>query len=156
MPKFEFTSNLRGKQLPKRSTKGSAGYDFFAPCDFIIPSGWTHLWNFIRKRAVVPAMVPTGVKAKMASNEALFLYNRSSNPGRGLVMANGVGVIDSDYYNNESNEGEICFMFYNLMPWSVKIEEGQKIGQGVFTLFRKTSDDEATATRKGGVGSTGK
>ena len=71
-------------------------------------------------------------------------------------MANGVGVIDSDYYNNESNEGEICFMFYNLMPWSVKIEEGQKIGQGVFTLFRKTSDDEATATRKGGVGSTGK
>lgn len=66
------------------------------------------------------------------------------------------GVIDSDYYGNEENDGEIGFTFYNLSNESVVIEKGEKLGQGIFQKFYITEDDEATGERKGGFGSTGK
>lgn len=159
MPKFEFISKSITKVntfLPKRSTLNSAGYDFEALEIITIPSCWGNIFRFLTFRPVKPTVVRTYIKAKMASNEVLYLYNRSSNPKKGLIMANGVGVIDSDYYNNSSNEGEIMFLFYNIMPWSVKINIGEKIGQGVFSTFKKTLNDSATGTRTGGMGSTGK
>ncbi len=134
--------------LPYRATKHSAGYDFEAAEDTIVPS----FWNLSEKK---PTFVKTGVKAYMQGNEALFLYNRSSNPfKKGLVMANSVGVVDSDYYNNEDNDGHIMFAFYNFFPEDILIKKGERIGQGIFQPYLKTDDDNATSKRMGGFGST--
>lgn len=93
----------------------------------------------------------------MPRDNALFLYNRSSNPLKhGLVLANGVGVIDADYYNNPSNEGEIFGSFYNLSPSDYAIHNGDVIMQGVFKDYLVTSDDKATGNRTGGFSSTDK
>ena len=142
--------------LPKRSTSGSAGYDFYAAEDTVVTSLWKSFWGFlIKNECPLPNIVYTRVKAKMRGNEVLFLFNRSSNPMKGLVLANGVGVCDADYFSNEKNDGDIGFAFYNLLPWDVTIKKGQKIGQGVFTTFLKTKDDIAEDKRSGGFGSTG-
>lgn len=160
-----------GINLPKRQTKNSAGYDFEAAEDTIIPS----IWKLMAKRliakvspfipnavefsydgnAVKPTLVKTGVKAYMQEDEALYLYNRSSNPiKRFLLLSNGVGVIDSDYYNNPDNDGEIMFQFINFGLHPVTIKKGERIGQGVFKKFLKADNDKATGERKGGHGST--
>ena len=89
-------------RLPERSTVNSAGYDFFSPCDIIIPAKTT-----IR--------VFTGVKCKLMPDMFLMLANRSSNPSRkSLVLMNGVGIIDADYYGNPDNDGEMAFDFHNI------------------------------------------
>lgn len=109
------------------------------------------------KKAFAPTLVHTGIKAYMQDDEVLKLYNRSSNPGKlGLVLANGVGVVDSDYYGNESNDGEIMFAFYNFLPWVVKIKRGDKLGQGVFEKYYKADEDTTSkeVNRQGGFGST--
>lgn len=116
-----------------------------------------HLNQF--KNTFKPTLVPTGIKAKMPSDEMLLLYNRSSNPlKRFLFLANGVGVIDSDYYNNEGNEGHIMFQFINLGPTPITIKKGERIGQGIFQKFLLTTDVEITQDieRTGGFGSTNK
>lgn len=142
--------------LPMRSTEKSAGYDFYASEEVVIPSIWKQVFkSFFSKQEIKPTCVFTNVKAKMRGNEVLFLFNRSSNPGKGLVLANGVGVCDADYFGNENNDGNIGFAFYNFMPWDVKIEKEQKIGQGVFTTYLRTDVDTASGTRTGGFGSTG-
>ena len=135
--------------LPERSTANSAGYDFCCAEDVEIPS----IWQSENKK---PTLVKTGVKAYMPNDEALFLYNRSSNPGKlGLVLANSVGVVDSDYYSNPDNDGHIMFAFYNFFPESVTLKAGDRVGQGIFQKFFKTDDDVANAARQGGFGSTG-
>ena len=150
---FEVVSSFSDINLPKRSTARSAGYDFEAAEDITVPS----IWKMVLKGSenIKPTFIKTGVKAYMQEDEALFLYNRSSNPGKkGLVMANSVGVVDSDYYNNADNEGHIMFAFYNFFPVDVTIKKGDRIGQGVFKKFLKADGDEANATRTGGFGST--
>lgn len=110
------------------------------------------------RKKLKPTLVPTGIKACMYKDEFLGLYNRSSNPlKRMLVLANGVGVIDSDYYNNEDNEGHIMFQFINLGFLPVKIKKGERIGQGIFQKFLTVETVEETRedTRSGGFGSTG-
>lgn len=150
---FEVCSNFSDISLPKRSTARSAGYDFEAAEDITVPS----IWKMALKGSenIKPTFIKTGVKAYMQEDEALFLYNRSSNPGKkGLIMANSVGVVDSDYYNNADNEGHIMFAFYNFFPVDVTIKKGDRIGQGVFKKFLKADGDEANAIRTGGFGST--
>jgi dUTP pyrophosphatase len=107
-------------ELPKRSTAGSAGYDFFACEDVIIQPGKIEL-------------VPTGVKAYFPPNEVLLLFNRSSIPRKkGLVLANGVGFIDSDYYNNPDNDGHIMFLYWNFDSTDSKvIKKGLVLANGV-------------------------
>lgn len=102
-----------------------------------------------------PVLVKTGIKAKFPSNEALFLLNRSSNPKRGLYLATGVSIVDSDYYNNEDNEGHIFIPFINLGHDDYMIEPGDRIAQGVFMNFNLVDDDIADGKRSGGFGSTG-
>ncbi|MBR2471405.1 MAG: dUTP diphosphatase [Clostridia bacterium] len=150
---FEVVSSFSDINLPKRSTARSAGYDFEAAEDITVPS----IWKLALKGSenIKPTFIKTGVKAYMQEDEALFLYNRSSNPGKkGLVMANSVGVVDSDYYNNADNEGHIMFAFYNFFPVDVTIKKGDRIGQGVFKKFLKADGDDAAAIRTGGFGST--
>ena len=103
-----------------------------------------------------PTLIKTGIKAYMQEDEVLYIYNRSSNPmKKGLVMANSVGVIDSDYFENPDNDGHIMFAFYNFYPFDVTIKKGDKIGQGIFEKFLITDDDCTEGERTGGFGSTG-
>jgi len=136
-----------GVNLPRRSTAHSAGYDFECAEKVKIPA---MLADVAR-----PVLVKTGIKAYMASDEALFIYNRSSNPIKmGLVLANSVGVVDSDYYSNPDNDGHIMLAFYNFSNREVVLEKGMRIGQGVFQKYLKADDDDADARRVGGFGST--
>ena len=102
----------------------------------------------------------TGIKCELMPDMALILANRSSNPSKkGLILANGVGVVDADYYGNSDNDGEIGFEFYNILDEDVVIKKGEKIGQGIIIHFIKTENDymsNPNLTRTGGFGSTGK
>jgi dUTP pyrophosphatase len=159
--------------IPKRSTAASAGYDFVVAEDIIIPpyelqsyemsvaaiesdpmtlSEIAHATKVLGTR---PVLVSTGVKCQMPSNVYLELSVRSSTPLKHwLIMANSVGVIDADYYNNPDNEGEIFFQLINLGPRPILLQKGDKIGQGIFKNYLTVSDDAAGGERIGGFGST--
>lgn len=138
----------KGINLPIRKTKYSAGYDIEAAEDVTIPSF---------KKGMNPTLVKTGLKAYMADDEVLFLYNRSSNPKKkGLILANSVGVVDKDYYGNPDNDGHIMFAFYNIKDEDVEIKKGEAIGQAVFQKYLVVDNDNAEGERKGGFGSTGR
>ncbi len=144
MVKFEKVNKITEDiKLPERSTLNSAGYDFFAIEDVTIP-------------AKKLTRVMTGVKCELMPNQVLLLANRSSNPSKkGLILANGIGVIDADYYGNPDNDGEMGFEFYNILDEDVVIKKGEKLGQGIIMKFDKTEDDYVTNVRKSGWGSTG-
>ncbi|HCU83351.1 MAG TPA: dUTP diphosphatase [Enterococcus sp.] len=157
-------------QLPQRATHHAAGYDFEAAEDIVIPSIWkaglkqgiTALSEVLKneettvdEKKLKPVLVPTGIKAYMGEDEFLQLANRSSNPlKRFLVLSNGVGVIDSDYYNNDANEGHIMFQFTNFGLKDVVIKNRERIGQGIFLPFLKADQDQTEQARKGGFGSS--
>jgi len=136
----------KGINLPERKTKYSAGYDMEAAEDVIIPSF---------KKGNNPTFIKTGVKAYMGDNEYLMLANRSSNPKKkGLILANSVGIIDKDYYENPDNDGDIIFAFYNIKEEDIEIKKGEVIGQAIFMPFLVADNDNAEGIRKGGFGST--
>ena len=138
----------KGINLPVRKTKYSAGYDIEAAEDTVIPSF---------KKGMNPTLVKTGLKAYMAEDEVLLLYNRSSNPKKkGLIVANSVGVIDRDYYGNPDNDGHIMFAFYNIKEEDIEIKKGEAIGQAIFQKYLVADDDNAEGERVGGFGSTSK
>lgn len=102
-----------------------------------------------------PTLVSTGVKAYMPKDSYLELSVRSSCPLKyWLIMANGVGIIDSDYADNPDNEGEIFFQIINLSPVPIILHKGDVIGQGIFKPYLKTDNDNAVEERMGGFGST--
>ena len=72
------------------------------------------------------------------------------------MLANGVGIIDYDYYGNESNDGHIFFQIINFAPFRIELHKGDRIGQGIILPYCITEDDEAGGTRTGGLGSTSK
>jgi len=130
--------------LPKRGTLKSAGYDFYAINDFVIHPGEV-------------LKVPTGVKVIMNDDEAFMLYVRSSMGFKYNVrMTNQVGVIDADYYNNSDNEGHMWFSLQNHGDKDFVVKKGQAFGQGVFSKYLITDDDEASGVRISGFGSTNK
>lgn len=134
--------------LPVRSTKNSAGYDVEAAENCIIPAF---------KPGQKPTLVKTGIKAYMESDEVLILANRSSNPGKkGLILANSIGVVDSDYYENPDNDGHIMYAFFNFKAEDVEIKKGERIGQAIFQKYLVTDNDIAQGERTGGFGSTNK
>lgn len=144
--KFDYVERIKEKdfELPKRSTKNSGGYDFVVPEDTICKSHEI-------------TMIKSGVKAYFPDDEVLLLFNRSSNPKKkGLIILNGVGVVDSDYVDNSDNEGEIAGLFYNMLDEDVVLKAGEKMMQGIFVKFEITDDDNAEGKRSGGFGSTGK
>ena len=104
-----------------------------------------------------PTLVPTGIKCKLDAGTYLELSVRSSCPLKHwLILANGVGVIDADYYNNKDNEGHIYFQLINLSPFSIELKKGDKIGQGIIKPYLITEDDKSGGLRVGGFGSTTK
>lgn len=133
--------------LPQRKTKMAAGYDVEAAEDIIVPAF---------KPGQKPTLVKTGVKAYFPEDEVLYLVNRSSNPKRnGLVLANSIGVVDADYYNNPDNDGHIMFAFYNMLDTDTVIKKGDRIGQAIFQKFLLSDNDKKEGERMGGFGSTG-
>ena len=137
-----YDKSLYDFDLPSRSTKKSAGYDFFAPSDFIIKKGEC-------------LKIFTGVKACMEERDVLYLYIRSSFAIKyGLVLKNSVGVIDSDYYNNPDNEGNIIFVIENTSDNDFEIKKGTRFAQGVFMNYLTIDDDNSFGKRNGGLGST--
>ena len=103
---FEVVKGYEDKDihLPVRGTKHAAGYDIEAAEDIVIP---------VYEKGIKPTLVPTGLKAYCMDDECIFLLNRSSGPKKGFVLANSVGLVDSDYYGNENNDGHIYFAFFN-------------------------------------------
>lgn len=144
--RFEPISNLGSiykPVIPTRSTKHSAGYDFSALRDTIVPPHGI-------------ALIPTGIKAQIDDGYYLQLAVRSSTPKKkGLILANGIGIVDGDYYNNPDNEGHIMFQVFNTTDKEVLVVAGERIGQGVFLKYAVTDDDSAEGERLGGFGSTG-
>lgn len=130
-------------KLPNRSTKNSAGYDFFSLFDFSLKPGE------IMK-------IPTGIKANMENNDVLFLVVRSSMGFKYNVrMCNQVGVIDSDYYNNSDNEGHIWIKLKNEGDKVYVVKAGDAISQGIFLNYLMvTEENEIKSIRNGGLGST--
>jgi dUTP pyrophosphatase len=128
-------------KLPKRATTGSAGYDFYSTMTF-------------RLQPNTEIVVPTGIRCRIDEGWTLMLFPRS---GLGfnfrLGLANTVGIIDSDYYYSD-NEGHIMIKLVNNGDKIVTITEGQAFAQGVFVPYGITFDDDATAVRNGGMGST--
>ena len=132
-------------KLPKRATRGSAGYDFFSPVDFELKPGET-------------IKIPTGIRVFIESDWVLNIFPRS---GLGfkfrLQMNNTVGIIDSDYYNSD-NEGHLFVKLTNDSneDKSLSLKAGQGMVQGIFFEFGIVEDDDVTEERNGGFGSTTK
>ena len=129
--------------LPTRSTKNSAGYDFVAINDFQIKPGE------IKK-------IPLGIKVQMNEDEVLFLIVRSSMGFKYNVrMTNQIGVIDSDYYNNETNEGHMWISLQNEGKEDFIVKKGDHIVQGIFMKYLTVDDEEEiNNVRISGFGST--
>lgn len=130
-------------KTPKRSTFNSAGYDFFAPFDFILKPG------DITK-------IPTGIKTYMKNDEFLAIIDRSSVGFKlNIRLCNQVGIIDADYYNNENNEGNIFIAFQNEGKKIWEVKKGDKIAQGIFLKYLLIDNDEPIGQRRvNGIGST--
>lgn len=137
----------KGINLPVRKTKHAAGYDVEAAEDVIIPS---------YKPGIKPTLIPTGLKAYCQDDEWYMLVNRSSGPKKGFVMSNSIGVIDADYYENESNDGHFYFQYFNFQDHDIEVKKGDIIGQVIFQKYLITDDDNAEGERTGGFGSTDK
>ena len=93
----------------------------------------------------------------MGDNEVLLLFVRSSiGIKKGLRLSNSTGVIDSDYYSNVSNDGNIGIALHNYTSEVVRIEKGERVCQGVFVPFLTADTGNTDTVRNAGIGSTGK
>lgn len=146
--------------MPQRKTPHSAGYDFEVAESITIPP-YCELMEKFDKFAIInnpiklsdmayitkklrakPALVPTGVCCQLNNDEYLELSVRSSTPLKyWLIMANGVGIIDADYFGNKDNDGEIYFQLINLSPFPIELKKGDIIGQGIIKHYLTTDDD---------------
>lgn len=169
--------------LPQRGTAASAGYDFVVAEDTVIPpynffdmkmrdnanldgrenDYWAlakpysldEMASLTKEFKSKVTLVPTGIKCYMPKDTYLELTVRSSTPLKHwLILANGQGIIDSDYVDNSANEGEIFFQLINLSPFAIELKRGDKIGQGIFHHYLTTDNDNANGEREGGFGST--
>ena len=128
--------------LPKRQTKNSAGYDFYALEDIYLPPRGE-------------AMTRTGIKVHLPKDEHLECHIRSSyGIKHDLQLCNCVGIIDADYYNNPDNEGEIFAKLRNFSNCDYTIRKGERFMQGIFCKHFITDNDDASGERTGGIGST--
>ncbi len=173
---FEHVENPKNRDkicssLPLRGSKTSAGYDFYATDDIILPPGGK-------------AEFVTDIKTYMCRGEMLMLVVRSSAGMKNdLMMANTIGIIDSDFYNNPDNEGNIKIVLRNLRPEirltgykeitvagetvsvpqiqdlreenTVRIKAGERVVQGIFLPVLESDNCNSEAPRLGGTGSSG-
>lgn len=131
-------------KMPVRATKHSVCYDCYSPISVDIKPGDTEL-------------VFINVKAYCNTDEGFILASTSGLGKRGIILANGIGIIESDYADNENNDGNIGFMLHNIGKETYHVNIGDKIGQIFFFKFLTVdNEEEITTIRKGGFGSTNK
>ena len=132
-------------ELPKRSTKNSAGYDIRSVEEYNLKSHESHIFK-------------TGIKIAMNPDEVFYIYDRSSFGFKyDIMLSNSVGVIDCDFYDNPENEGHLGVKLINLGDKDVLINIGDRIAQGVFMKFLTVDDEEEIElVRTGSSGSTGR
>lgn len=129
----------KNELLPKRATSKSAGYDFFAPDDYIVPAHGSCLIN-------------TEVSVILPENLVLMCFARSSYGFKyDVVLRNGTGIIDADFYPNN-----ILIKLRNHSDQDLHIKKGDRFAQGIILPFYLTDDDNCSIIREGGIGSTGK
>ena len=134
-------------KLPKRQTKGSAGYDIASPMRLIIEPG-------------EQVVIPSGIRA-VFSDEELETWHlevfagQACQSGEGLNITNQVEIINADHFQGE-NEGDILLALKNTSRKIIDIAQGERICQGIFKIHGLTTDDDAEGHRSGGVGSTGR
>lgn len=139
--KDEFRKTEGEIKLPTRASAHSAGYDFYSPVDVTIqPNESVLVW--------------TDVKAHMYYDNVLLIFVRSSMGKHPVVIANGTGIIDADYYGNETTDGNIGFRLVNQGDKPYEIKVGDRIGQGIFVKYGTIKNDGASGDRTGGFGST--
>lgn len=137
-----FRKNAEAR-LPLRATARSVGYDFFAPDDVEIPPmGMVMIW--------------TDVKACFGEDEALLINVRSSMGAQPVMLANTQGWIESDYYSNPQNDGNIGIRLFNLGATPYRIARGQRFAQGMFVRYLAADNCNSDGARMGGLGSTGR
>lgn len=139
-----YTAPYKDIKLPHRATAHSAGYDFFSPISFKLKPGQT-------------IKVPTFIKAQLSHGRVLMIFPRSSYGFKyRMQLDNTVGVVDGDYYNNESNEGHIFIKITNDSKTgkTLEVNAGDAFAQGIIMGYEITEDDDVTAIRTGGIGST--
>lgn len=145
---FEIVNNTHRKTksditLPTRATKRSIAYDFYSPIDIII-------------EPMKSAMIWTDVKAKFNADEALLVNVRSSMGKQPIMIANTQGWIESDYYSNLDNDGNIGVRLFNLGTEPYVIKVGDRIAQGMFVKYLTADNGNTDTERTGGFGSSGK
>ena len=135
---ISFTTINKNAETPTRATEGSAGYDFYLPETIVIDPGES-------------VLVDTGVTAQFSKNYVLMLYMRSSiGIKHKIMLANGTGVIDSDYKDT------IKLPLYNYNTRPVVLHQGDRIAQCVCTPYLTGTDKPIKKHRRGGLGSTGR
>ena len=148
---MQYLQTMEGKEdylkveeipMPKRSTRGSAGYDFVSPIETVIPAGGK-------------TVIPTGIRCEMREGWVLMIFPRS---GLGFKhqtrLSNTVGIIDSDYAFAE-NEGHILVSLRNPLDRELRIGRGERFCQGILLPYGLAEEEEDFAERRGGFGSTG-
>ncbi len=126
--------------LPTQGTKGAMAYDFYSNADIVIQPGEV-------------GKVWTDVKAYMQAGECLILNVRSSMGGK-VMLANTSGWIDSDYYGNKDNDGNIGVFLLNIGKEPYVIKKGDRVAQGAFFNFLTADNGNTDTARTGGFGST--
>lgn len=131
-------------QKPSRSSQYSAGYDFRLPIEITLEPGEKQL-------------IFSDIKAYMEPDEMLKLYPRSGlSTKKGIILANIVAVIDADYVDNETNDGNIGLCLWNTSSETVRLEAGERVCQGIFEKYYTVMDEEGELqARQGGFGSSG-
>lgn len=132
-------------QLPTRGDSRSAGYDFYSNETVVLQPKQSHLFW-------------TDVKSYMLDDEVLSIHVRSSiGTKKDLMLKNTTGIIDSSYYENVSNDGNIGICLVNMGDKIQKIEKGERIAQGIFTKYLIVDEDTCLKSKRtGGFGSSGK
>lgn len=129
--------------LPKRQTAGAAAFDLMAREAIMINPGTV-------------GYIPLNVAIEIPADHFLLVAARSGTHKKGLIMANGIGIIDPDF---SGNDDEIKAVYYNFTAAPVAIEKGERIAQGMFipvSKFDWTETDEMKNKTRGGFGTTGK
>lgn len=133
--------------LPEYKTASAVAFDISAAEDTIIEP----IYEIGKAQ-----LVHTGLKVFFGEDESFILVSRSGTHKLGLMLANGIGIFENDYYENISNDGEILAAFINFTKNPVKIEKGMRIAQGMFVDIKRANNlVRNNCERTGGFGSTG-
>ena len=140
---FERVIGYEDADLPQRKTEYAAGYDVKPYKSGVVMPGQTKL-------------IETGIKCRINYDEYIQLHLRSSvGINNDVMLANGTGIIDADYYNNKENEGHIMIPLRNIGNTPFEYKASERLAQLIIMPYRITAKDRTTDKRHGGFGSTG-